>query len=231
MDGLNLLDRQTYVMPQVDRLLALPSGTARRWIDGYRRAGKAYPPVVRLEPTGDEFVTWGEFAETRLLAEFRSAGVPLVRLRPVVLELREKLNHRYPLAHASPFLSVDGREIVMGVQENVGLDRELLLVVVRNGQVVLNLPTDQYVRSADFENDFVRRIRPFVDLDRVWLDPLRQFGEPVVRSVPTDVIAEQLRAGDRMAMIADLYDLALDDVEQAVRYELLRAHAAEGEAA
>jgi hypothetical protein len=34
--------------------------------------------VVRREATGDESVTWGEFIETRVLAEFREAGVPLV---------------------------------------------------------------------------------------------------------------------------------------------------------
>jgi hypothetical protein len=43
-----------------------------------------YPPVVRIEPTGQEIVTWGEFTETRLLAVFRDAGVPMQRMRPAV---------------------------------------------------------------------------------------------------------------------------------------------------
>jgi uncharacterized protein (DUF433 family) len=65
----------------------------------------------------------------------------------------------------------------------------------------------------------------------VIMDPLRQFGQPVVRSVPTEVIAEQVRAGDRLKMIAELYDLSLEEVEAAVRYELIRGRQAADTAA
>jgi hypothetical protein len=121
---INLLERQVYAMAQVDRLLALPPGTARRWIDGYRRGGKMYPPVVCVEPTGEELVTWGEFVETRLLSEYRGAGVPLVRMRPAIDRLRETFHARYPLAHSRPFVA--GRELVLELQDEVGLARELI---------------------------------------------------------------------------------------------------------
>ena len=71
-----LLDRPVYGLTQVDELLGLRTGTARRWIDGYVRRDRVYPPVVRVTSTGEDLVTWGEFTETRLLAEFRDAGVP-----------------------------------------------------------------------------------------------------------------------------------------------------------
>jgi hypothetical protein len=76
----SLLDRRVYALADVDRLLALPAGTARRWIDGYHRGDIHYPPVVRVERTRDEAVTWGEFVEARLLAEFRSRGASMQRL-------------------------------------------------------------------------------------------------------------------------------------------------------
>ena len=81
----SLLDRRVYGLPDVDRLLTLPPGTARRWIDGYDRGGVHYPPVVRAERTRDEEVAWGEFVETRLLAEFRARGASMHRLRPAVV--------------------------------------------------------------------------------------------------------------------------------------------------
>jgi hypothetical protein len=84
----NLLDRRVYALADVDRLLTLPAGTARRWIDGYDRAGVHYGPVIRAERTRDESVTWGEFVEARLLAEFRSRGASMQRLRPAVIALR-----------------------------------------------------------------------------------------------------------------------------------------------
>ena len=91
---------------------------ARRWIDGYDRGGVHYPPVVRAECTRDEEVTWGEFVETRLLAEFRARGASMRRLRPAVVRLREEFG-RYPLAHARPFLDIDGRELVRHVQQEM----------------------------------------------------------------------------------------------------------------
>jgi hypothetical protein len=116
-EPLSLLDRRIYGISQVDRLLALKSGTARRWLMGYTRQGREYPPVVRDERTHEDLVTWGEFVETRFLAEFRDAGVPLVRMRPAIVRLREKLNTKYPLAQARPFLDVSGKELVLRIQK------------------------------------------------------------------------------------------------------------------
>ena len=232
-DPIDLLDHPTYAIPQVDRLLALKPGTARRWIDGYTRAGKFYKPVIRAETTGDEIVTWGEFVETRLLAEYRDKGVPLLRMRPAIEKLREVFGTQYPLAHAMPY--AEGKELVVTVQDEVHLAKALLLVVIRNGQYMLTGPANQFVGSVEFAasptDDVVARLHPLSGDRRVVVDPLRQFGEPVVRSVPTEVIAEQVRAGDRLEMIAELYELTLGEVEAAVRYELMRVSAAAVESA
>jgi uncharacterized protein (DUF433 family) len=169
-------------------------------------------------------VTWGEFTETRFLSEFRNSDIPIQRMRPAVDELRAIFNVQYPLAYARPYLHQVGRELVMKVQEKVGLDKPLQLVVVRNGQLVLTTLTDQFVRSMDFGKAqvIVERMHPAPDLQHVLIDPLRQFGEPVVRSVPTAVIAEQARAGDTPELIASLYDLDGEQVWQAIRFELQR---------
>jgi hypothetical protein len=81
------LERRVYAMADVDLYLGLPTGTSRRWIDGYERGRHYYPPVIRSERSGQESVTWGEFVETSLLARYRSRGVSLQRLRPAVQRL------------------------------------------------------------------------------------------------------------------------------------------------
>jgi uncharacterized protein (DUF433 family) len=205
-------------MAQVDRVLGLRSGTAERWIDGYTRSDRRYPPVVRLERTGNDIVTWGEFTEARLLAEYRTAGVPMLRMRPVVERLRADFGFQYPLAHAT-WLTPHGRELVERVQSDLRLDERLSLVVYRNGQLVLSLPAQEFERSVDFADGIVRRFRPDPHLPEVVVDPLRQFGDPVVRSVPTAVIAEQHRAGDSVPFIADGYMLSEEQVRQAIAYE------------
>ncbi len=151
----DLLARPVYGMAQVDWILRLRPGTARRWIDGYERRGKQYPPIVRLRQTSDEIVTWGEFAEARLLSEFRDAGLLIQRMRPAVEELRAQFHQLYPLAHARPYLEQRDRELVLRVQEKVGLEKQLRLDVVRSGQLALTTEADQFVRSVDFGDEGV----------------------------------------------------------------------------
>lgn len=224
----SLLDRRVYGLSDVDRLLALPSGTARRWIDGYDRGGVHYPPVVRPERTRDEEVTWGEFVETRLLAEFRTRGASMHRLRPAVVRLREEFG-RYPLAHARPFLDVDGRELVRHVQQEVGIAGHEMLVVVRSGQAMLSAPVKSFVDDLQYVGDTDREANAVVPVQfggLVTLDPLHQYGRPVVRAVPTEVVAEQFRAGESTETIANLFDLTVAQVEQALRFELSLARTA-----
>jgi uncharacterized protein (DUF433 family) len=47
-----------------------------------------------------------------------------------------------------------------------------------------------------------------------------------VRAVPTEVVAEQFRAGESAETIADLFDLTVAQVEHALRFELSLARTA-----
>lgn len=86
---ISLLDRPTYTHPQVDRLLSLSTGTANRWLNGYRRGGRFYEPILRIERSTTRWVTWGEFVETRLLANYRDVDdIPTTRMRKAVEFLR-----------------------------------------------------------------------------------------------------------------------------------------------
>ncbi|HVV77173.1 MAG TPA: DUF433 domain-containing protein [Mycobacteriales bacterium] len=183
MAKLTYLERPVYGMTEVDELLSLSSGTARRWIDGYERRGRHYDPVVRHESTDSDLVTWGEFVETRLLAQYRDAGVPMLRMRPVV--------------------------------------------EAGTGQYVLAPPARSFKRTVEFEDvdnlGVVTRIRPLGLKREVVIDPDRRSGAPVVRAVPTDVLAELIRAGEPIEWVAKQYDLTLDQVLDAWEYERSQA--------
>jgi len=212
----SLLDRVVYTYTDADRHLALPWGTSRRWLNGYVRGGTAYPPVLREEPRRADTVTWGEFVETRLLSEFREQGVSLQRLRPAVQRLREEFG-RYPLAHARPFLDVEGRELVLQVQQDADVPDELRFVVVRNGQGILTRAAKRFVDVVDFADDSAVRIMPAGQGSPVVIDPGRQRGRPVVRSLPTEVILEQFNAGESITAIAGQWELDATEIESALR--------------
>ena len=216
----SLLDRAIYSYADVDRLVGLHAGTARRWLEGYTRSGRFYDPVLRDEPTGDDAVTWGEMVEARLLAEFRSKEVPVQRLRPAIVRLRGEFG-RYPLAHARPFLDVEGRELVRLVQDDVGLERPLQLVVIRSGQLMLAAATERFNAAVEYDGGVVGRLRPDPRTPDVVMDPARSFGQPAIRNVRTDALAEDFRAGTTREELADLYDLTAAQVDEAIRFELI----------
>ena len=57
-------------------------------------------------------------------------------MRPAIMALRDEFGTDYPLAAAQPFLSAEGRDLVLRVQEKTNL-RPSLRFVVRSGQTLL----------------------------------------------------------------------------------------------
>lgn len=215
----SLLDREVYVMGQVDRLLDLGVGTARRWIEGYERRGRRYEPLVRAESTGSDVVTWGEFVETRLIAEYRSRGVAVVRMRPAIMALRREFETDYPLATARPFLNEDGRDLVLRVQDETVLSPSLRFVVRTSQSVMLSVEVQRFQQDAEYEEtDEVRRFRLF-GTPNVVLDPEYGFGEPTVRGrrLRVSAIAEAIAAGERRDDIKATWDISDAVVDDALR--------------
>jgi uncharacterized protein (DUF433 family) len=155
----SLLDRAIYSYSDVDRLVGLHAGTAKRWLEGYTRGAKFYDPV--------------------------------------------------------------GRELVRIVQDRVGLERSLQLVVIRNGQLVLAVPAEQFQSAVEYADDVVAHMKPDVRTPDVVMDPRRAFGQPAIRGVKTESLAEDYRAGTSREALADLYNLDPQQVDEAIRFELI----------
>lgn len=224
-DVVSLLQRPVYTYPQVDRVLGLTDGTALRWLNGYRRKGTSYPPILRPEAKDSRWVTWGEFVETRLLAGYRDIDrIPVQRLRRVVEVLREKFDQTYPLAHSAPYVQPAGRRMLWQAQEDSGL-HGMFAEEVDSGQMTLAPWVAKFVDAAEFGQGAgeVSAIRPDPDFPVVRLDPSLRGGEPVVDgcNVRVSTIAGLVRAGEEPAEVAEWYGLTVDDVRQAVNYDRL----------
>jgi uncharacterized protein (DUF433 family) len=110
------------------------------------------------------------------------------------------------------------------VQEQAALEDSMRLVVeAGSGQYVLAPDVRRFRRIAVFEDmdgdNVVARFRPLGANRQVVIDPVRRFGSPVVRSTPTEVLAELVRAGEPVEWVAEQYDLTLDQVLDALEYE------------
>lgn len=227
----SLLERPIYTYAQVDRLLELSKGTARRWLNGYRRRDDRYQPFLRPAPTGSQWVTWGEFVETRLFAGYRRIDeIPAQRLRKVIDVLRREFDEIYPLAYARPYLKADGREILRSAQEAAGLP-DSFAVVVRTGQLTLAPWVNEFVKSAHFSEDASgHAISLGADpaFPDVRWDPELRGGEPVIdgRNVRVATIAGMVRGGESVEDVAGWYELTEAQVRQAVGFDSTHARIA-----
>lgn len=209
-----------YGVAEAAALLGLRADRARAWLDGYQRESSQYAPVIRVEPTGEDVVTWGEFVELGYLREYRRKGVPLQRLRPVVDELRREFGTPYPLATAKPYAV--GKELVLDLQERNGIPPAIAIVIRSGQQILLADDAHRFFRKVEFDSrgqGDVRLLRPAGMASPVVIDPLIRFGRPSVQGVATERLWELFDAGEPIEQIADGYELPAEQIAAAIAYE------------
>jgi uncharacterized protein (DUF433 family) len=222
MSVTSMLDREVYLYAEVDRLVGLSSGTARRWINGYERSGKGYEPILRVAPRDTEWATWGEFVETRILAEYRDENIPTARLRGAIDGLRRMYGIDYPLAHLRPYLAVHGRDLTISGEE-AGLSEDEM--IVRTGEHLLGGASWGLILQASLAQDesgekIVTELRPDLEFPEIVISPDRYSGQPtfVGRRVSVATIAGMANAGERHEDLAADYGLSLEQVQAAIDY-------------
>ena len=220
----------TYTYPQVDKLLDLSGGTAKRWINGYFRGGRQYPPIVRPDPLTTPWVTWGEFLETRLMANFRDIDdVPVQHIRQAVDRLRRRTGDRHPLTKWSTFIKPAGRELLFEVQDPAN-ETETFRFIERlsDGQLQLLPWVQEFVESVvddEVRDDDIVAIRPDLAFRDIICVAQRRGGRPTIkgRNVLARTVAELVLAGEAAQDVAEWYSVTPDQVDQARRY--VQAHA------
>ena len=221
----SLLDRQVYLYSDVDRLVGLRPGTARRWINGYRRNGKSYEPILRIAAADTEWATWGEFVEARILAEYRDQNVPTARLRAAVEGLRQMFGLRYPLAHLRPYLAPAAKQLAIELQALDPSD-ESGQMIIRTKQLLLDSPSRVIIDNAKLAHDeqgekYAAEIVPDLNFPGIVLNPDRYGGQPTFaeRRVEVATIAGMARAGDAPEELAADYGLSIVQVREAIAYD------------
>ncbi len=218
--GVSVLDREMFTEAEAARLLGVWQSTLHYWLEGGVRRGKAYKPVVRVQPRGSRAsVTWAEFIESGLLREYRRThGVPMAELRAFIDQVRKHYEVPYPLADRRPWVS--GKELLAEAQDASGLDPDFCLVAVVRGQYVLTAPADSFLKRVTWDGDFAAGWRPHDDpRSPVLMKPDTRFGRPAVKGVSTEVLWEHEQAGETVSDIAAEFDLGEADVRWALAYE------------
>jgi uncharacterized protein (DUF433 family) len=221
-----LLDRELYDESLAAQTLGVPQSTLHWWLEGGTRRGRNYEPVLRVSPTGSRTVTWGEFVEALYLREYRrTLGVPLTGLRDFIAFLRSEIGVAYPLAYAHPWVGPQ-RRLLVKAQQSANLPTDLWPAILEphSGVTMLLPEAERFLTRVEFDNQdsgYVVRMYPAGKNSPVVIDPELRFGSPNVYGIPTEVLVEQVRAGEQIESIARDFDLELEAVIAALNYENL----------
>jgi uncharacterized protein (DUF433 family) len=211
--------------------LSIPPSTLTTWAYGYERpkagarrlTAKPIITAVRPQHSGDAAVPFIGLAEGYALSAFRSAGVPMQRIRPAIDALSRELGLEHALA--SRRLYTDGAEVLFDYATHAGDTPEgesaRELVVVRNNQRVFSEVVQAYLQGIDFAADgYAQLIRlPQYQVANVTIDPDHAFDRPRFSRGGASVedVIDLFRSGEPVDAVADEYGLPRDQVEDAIR--------------
>jgi uncharacterized protein (DUF433 family) len=177
------------------------------------------------------WVTWGEFLETRLMANYRDIDmVPIQQIRQVVGRLRELTGDKHPLTKWSTFIKPHGRQLLFEVQGPASETGSFRFTErLSDGQLALLPWVQEYVDAvvdSEVQEDTIVAIRPDVVFPDIVCVATRRGGRPTIvgRNVLARTIAELVLAGERAGDVAEWYSITPEQVEQARAY--VQAHPA-----
>jgi uncharacterized protein (DUF433 family) len=222
-----------YPFAEAAHYLGVPKSTLRAWCVGqsYRdRHGdrKAFRPLIRLDGAPGDGLSFLNLVESHVLAAIRRKhAIPLPKIRRALDYVVKRLDIPRPLANVR--FQTNGVDLFV---EELGQ----LVNVNRDGQVeIAELMRAHLDRIAWDDAGLPIRLYPFTRRGEsgkasmpVVMDPQIAFGRPVLdgRAVPTAVLADRFKAGDRLSELAKDYDTSTEAIEEAIRCELDRREAA-----
>lgn len=222
--GDDLRSRAVYSLPEAARILRVSEATLRHWVLGRESrlpsgGGGAAPLIIAAGKGGLERLSFFNLVEGHRLQVLRGVHrVPMPGIRAAVAWLKERHGAEVPLLH----LETDGRRLFIRA-------KGYWISASEAGQTVLSegvAPCEFRIESD--EAGLPLRFYPFTRAPKgsaqptaVVIDPEVAFGRPVLKDtrIPTALVAERHAAGEAPETLAIDYDLPLESVNEAIRYE------------
>lgn len=216
-----------YGIPEVAHYIGMPVATLRSWV-----IGRPYPvddgerffqPVIEIADKKNRRLSFINLVEAHVLnAIRREHEIRLPKIRQAIAFLKNKLNSKHPLA--DQHFETDGLDLFI---------REYgrLISISEEGQYAMREVLHAFLKRVRFDAKgapvklylFVRGAmdEPFA----VVVDPTVSFGRPVLEGtgIPTEILAQRYKAGDSYEQLVEDYGRPKEEIEEAIRYELLKA--------
>jgi len=222
VSDISVLGKGIYPVPDAARLAKVTPRRIRYWL-GRRdpeRAKSTHSPGLwsgQHEPIDDKFVLgFLDLQEVRFVDAFLRAGVSWRVLR----RAHEIARQRYATQH--PFctrqFTTDGGQIIEIARRGGRLEWE----ETAPGQRIFPSVVAPFLKQLEFAKaGELVRWWPLGTQRRVVLDPVRQFGQPIVSTagVRTEVLFLAVKAGTPERQVAEWFDVEVEEVRDAVEFE------------
>ena len=216
-----------YTLAEAAYYLGIPVATLRSWVlgrdypvtDGTRR----FAPILEIADRKHKRLSFINLVEAHVLTALRRGhAIQLPKVRKAVAYLRNQLQSQHPLADQQ----FETDELDLFVQKY-----GQLINITRDGQLAMRNVLQSFLKRVKRDAQgapvklylFVRGAveEPFA----VVVDPAVSFGRPVLEGtgIPTEILAQRYKAGDSLEALADDYGRPKEEIEEAIRYELLKA--------
>lgn len=219
----NLRDQPAYGLTEAARYLKLPAATLKSWLFGrtYPKAKQVatFQPLIKPAQKKPPLVSFYNLIEAHVLRSLRTEhGVAIKEVRQAIryaereLDIQRLLLRKQLCSHAGDvFLEHYGKLINLSASGQLGMRRLL---------------EDHLKRMQWDERQFPIRLYPYLTAETttprpIAIDPTIAFGRPIVlrAGISTSAIAERIDAGETVPDLAQDYDLAPEEIEEAVVYE------------
>lgn len=212
-----------YTLPDAAQLLGLPQARLRKWVRGVVHIDERGTPVRRF-PAGslsssgeglDRHFDFPTLIELFSVAQLRQRGVTMGTLRQARNELSIRFETRYPFALRG--LLTNGKKLLKELGDSA------LLELGTGGQTAFEDVLDPFCHRLDFDStsQLVSRFYPEGRHSCIVIDPQHSFGRPVIvgTNLTTQAIAQLIRGGEHLEMVADDFQLPVGHVQEAWRFE------------
>jgi uncharacterized protein (DUF433 family) len=214
-----------YRLADAAKYLNIAQPTLRSWIKGryYNVKGgrKFFKPIFHLPDPETPLLSYTNLVEAYVLSSLRQRHkIDLDKIRIAIRSLERDFDSKHPLAEHR--FETYGKDVFV---QQYGQ----LVDVGRDGQLAWRQLLDAYLMRVEYDpSGKAAKLYPYIRLDgtdqpkNVVINPYVSFGKPVIvgTGLPTRVVAERYKAGDKIPDLARDYGRKEEEIDDAIRYEL-----------
>lgn len=223
----DLREIPNYTFSEAAHCLGVPVDTIRHWLLGNTFQTKKGPkysnPLVSIAGRDTNLLSFYNLVEAHVLSALRREHrVKIWKVREALDYLQQYYQSPHPLADY--WFQTDGLDIFLKVSRD-------LEIISQKGQFALRGLLEQYLSRVERDpKNIAIRLYPFTSAPPkgitrfIVIDPWVSFGRPSITGsgIPTSIVAERFKAGELIEDLSHDYGRSLEEIQEAVRYELMR---------